>query len=381
MNSELSDAFTKAIDDVVRPGAVETDRLGEFPRASIDALAAAGCLGLVSSRDVGGAGAGMAVAADVVERLAGVCGSTAMILLMHYAAVAVIESHGPGEVRERIATGQHLATLAFSEAGSRSHFWAPISTATSAGAGVRLDARKSWVTSAGQADSYVWSSRPRLAGGPMTLWLVPADLPGLTSKGTFDGLGLRGNASSPVLAENVLIPKNAMLGEDGAGLDLALSVVLPWFLILNSAFSLGIAEAVTRQAGEHLTRTTLAHLGSTLAEQPASRLGFARMRLRTDEIRAFLETTLESVAAGRPEAALRVLEVKAVAAEGAAEVADQAMRLCGGSAFRKELGIERHFRDSLAARVMAPTTDALLEFVGRAANGLPLFDPAVEPKQ
>ncbi|MBO3741479.1 acyl-CoA dehydrogenase family protein [Actinoplanes flavus] len=46
----------------------------------------------------------------------------------------------------------------------------------------------------------------------------------------------------------------------------------------------------------------------------------------------------------------------------------------GGSAFRKELGIERHFRDALAARVMAPTTEALHDFTGRAALGLPLFD-------
>ena len=71
---------------------------------------------------------------------------------------------------------------------------------------------------------------------------------------------------------------------------------------------------------------------------------------------------------------LRVLQVKAVAGEAAAEVADGVMRVCGGAAFRKELGVERRFRDALAARVMAPTTDALRDFVGRAALGLPLLD-------
>ena len=71
-----------------------------------------------------------------------------------------------------------------------------------------------------------------------------------------------------------------------------------------------------------------------------------------------------------------MLQVKAVAAEAAAEVADGVMRLCGGAAFRKELGIERRFRDALAARVMAPTTDALHDFVGRATLGLPLFGGA-----
>ena len=374
MNTQHVDALASVINDVVKPAASGTDRSGEFPRASLDALSQAGLLGMVSSPEVGGAGAGLAAAAGVVEQLAGACGSTAMIVLMHYAAAATIEAHGPRGIREEIAAGKHLTTLAFSEAGSRSHFWAPLGTAAEADGDVRLDAQKSWVTSAGHVDSYVWSSRPLRTAGPLTLWLVPADTAGFSVQNTFDGLGLRGNASSPVRADNVRVPPGAMLGDDGGGLDIALDAVLPWFLVLNAAFSLGIAEAVTAEAAGHLTRTRLAHLGATLAEQPVSRLGYARMRLRTDEIRAFLDTTLSAVASGRPEATLRVLEVKALAAEAAGEVADQAMRLCGGSAFRKELGIERHFRDSLAARVMAPTTEALLDFVGRVASGLPLFD-------
>ena len=119
--------------------------------------------------------------------------------MMHYSATAVIEAHGPQDVREAIAAGHHLTTLAFSEAGSRSHFWAPLGTATAAGRRASASTRqKSWVTSAGEADSYVWSSRPVAAAGPMTLWLVPSDAPGLSVPAPFDGLGLRGNASSPV---------------------------------------------------------------------------------------------------------------------------------------------------------------------------------------
>ena len=68
---------------------------------------------------------------------------------------------------------------------------------------MRLDASKSWVTSAGHADSYVWSSLPLDADGPMTLWLVPADAAGLSVAGAFDGLGLRGNASAPMTADGV----------------------------------------------------------------------------------------------------------------------------------------------------------------------------------
>ncbi|MFF8990985.1 acyl-CoA dehydrogenase family protein [Streptomyces sp. NPDC014983] len=365
------------IRDVIEPLARQVDQEGSFPRDGIRALADAGALGLLSAREDGGAGAGLQQAAEVIERLAGACGSTAMVLLMHYAAAAVIEVHGPAHVRRAIADGRHLSTLAFSERGSRSHFWAPVGTALPDGAyGVRLNARKSWVTSAGRADSYVWSSRPLRAAGPMTLWLVPSDSPGLQVCGDFDGFGLRGNASSPVSAEDVHVPETARLSTDGGGLATALDLVLPRFLVLSAAFCAGVSEALLTLSADHLRTTRLDHLQQSLAEQPVTRREYALLRLRADAARAFLNDTFVALDTARPDAKLRVLQVKALAAETAAEVADGAMRLCGGSAFRRDLGVERRFRDALAARVMAPTTEALYDFCGRAGLDLPLFEEA-----
>ncbi|MER5526365.1 acyl-CoA dehydrogenase family protein [Streptomyces sp. NPDC002677] len=372
-----SDAFDALIRELVGPLADEVDRSGRFPREGIRALGEAGLLGLLSAREHGGAGAGLREAAQVIERLAGACGSTAMVLLMHYSAVTVLDRHAPEDVRREIAAGRHLTTLAFSERGSRSHFWAPVSTAEPQGAdAVRLDAQKSWVTAAGEADSYVWSSRPLRAEGPMSLWLVPAGSAGLEVQGDYDGFGLRGNASSPVSATAVAVPRSALLAADGEGLSTALEVVLPCFLVLSAAFSLGVTEALLGLTAAHLRHTRLAHLDQTLAQQPMTRNQFAGLRLRADALRALLEETLTATETGRPEATLRVLQIKALAAETAAEVADGAMRLCGGAAFRRETGVERRFRDALAARVMAPTTEALHDFCGRVELGLPLFEEA-----
>ena len=167
-----------------------------------------------------------------------------------------------------------------------------------------------------------------------------------------------------------------MLGTDGAGLDLALQIVLPWFLVLSGAFSLGLMEAVADETRRHLLATRLEHLDQSLAQQPLTRVDFARLRIDVDRTRAFLADTLAALASARPDAMLRVLEVKAVAAEAAVTTTDLAMKLCGGAAFRKEVGIERRFRDARAARVMAPTTDALLDFVGRAVFDQPLLGDA-----
>src|SRR5262245_3870123 len=124
--------------DVIAPAAAEIDSTALFPRNALTAMGKTGLLGLISSKEVGGLGEGHRAAAQVVERIARECASTAMVVCMHYCGAAVIEAFGPRNVREALARGEHVTTLAFSESGSRSHFWAPLSTAVSVENGVRL---------------------------------------------------------------------------------------------------------------------------------------------------------------------------------------------------------------------------------------------------
>lgn len=367
------ETLDRVIAETIAPAAIEIDQTGAYPQASLDALANAGLLGLISAKEVGGLGEAHRAATLVVEEIGKHCASTAMIVCMHYAATAVIEGHGSRAIREEIATGKHVSTLAFSEAGSRSHFWAPISTATLAGEQVRLDARKSWITGAGRANSYVWSSQPLAEEGMSTIWLVPANSTGLRVTAPFNGLGLRGNNSSPVTAEGVIVSKQAMLGEDGKGFDIMMSVVLPYFQLMNAALSVGTMESATSKAATHVGAVKLEHLGQSIADFPTVRAYIARMRVKTDMVRTLLLDTIDALENGREDAMLRVLEIKAAAGEASTEVTDLAMRVCGGAAFRKEVGVERHFRDARAATVMAPTTDALYDFVGKAVCGMPLF--------
>ena len=368
-------ALAPIVETVVAPSAAAVDAEARYPSEALEALGRAGLLGLISSTAVGGMGEGHRAATLVVEELARYCGSTAMVVLMHYAATAVIESFGDEKVRRQIAGGEYITTLAFSETGSRSMFWVPTSTATAVDGGneVQLDARKSWVTSAGHADGYVWSSKPLDAEGLSTIWLVPADAPGLTVGPPFDGLGLRGNESRPVTAEGVTVPASALLGVDGAGFDIMMGVVLPYFQVMSAGFSVGTADSSVLKAAAHVGSTRFEHLDQVLAENLVTRSNVAKARIKTDQAWALLLDTFAALETERADAILRVLEVKASASETAAEVTDLAMRVCGGAAFRKELGVERHFRDARAATVMAPTTDALYDFIGRVLCGLPLF--------
>lgn len=361
------------VTSVIDAAAIETDKLGQFPASSLAALRSAGLLGLISEASVGGAGGDLGHASQAVRRIAQSCPSTAMILAMHYSAVAVIEKFGDEATRKAVAAGQHLSTLAFSEAGSRSHFWAPVSTARADGSDAVLDASKSWVTAAGHADSYVWSSQPLAATGASSIWLMPRETAGLSTVAPFDGMGLRGNASSPVRAEGVRLPQTAMLGADGGGFDVMMGTVLPWFSVLNASGSVGMMDGAITRAAAHVNATRFAHLGTSIADLPTARAYIARAKIQADSAAVLLDDTIAAIAGGRADAMLRVLQVKAHAAESALQVTDLAMRVCGGAAFRKEVGIERLFRDARAASVMAPTSDVLYDFIGKATLGMDLF--------
>ena len=357
----------------IATNAVAVDANGTFPSHTIDALREAGLLGLVTPTSAGGLGGSVIDAAFVVERIARSCASSAMVVCMHYAGAAVLAAVGSEEVNSEVAAGRHLSTLAFSEAGSRSHFWAPLSTARLEGDTVLLDARKSWVTSAGGATAYVWSSRPVSMEGASTLWLVPADAPGLSVPGPFHGLGLRGNDSTPVAAEGVRIPATYRLGADGGGFDIMMGTVLPAFQLMNSACSLGIMEAAIQGAVAHASGTSHAHLQTGLRDLPTIRAALARARIQADMARGLWLDTIAAMESGRPDTMLRVLECKAAAGDAALEVVAACMRVCGGAAYRAEVGVERAFRDAQAASVMAPTSDVLYDFVGKAITGMDLF--------
>src|ERR1700674_1992622 len=121
-----------------------------------------------------------------------------------------------------------------------------------------------------------------------------------------------------------------------------------------------------RRTIEHATRTRHSDTGTSLADLPTIRNYIARMRVKADMSDALVSETLSAIAGQRPDATLRVLECKAAAGETANEVLDLAMRVCGGAAFRKEVGVERFFRDAHATGIMAPTTDILYDFIGKA---------------
>ena len=230
--------------EVLATTAADNDKQGRFSTEAIEALGHAGLLGLMLPADVGGASLGPRAFVDVVAALAEVDASVAMVFLMHTLASRTIAAAPRTTALQGVLTdmaaGRHLSTLAFSEAGSRSHFWVPVSRAESLnGSGARLTARKSFVTSAGHADSYVTSTLSSNGSGPTdsTLYLVLAGSARLTVAGAWDGLGLRANASSPMHLDGCVVPADMRLTAEAGGFQAMLEIFLPLFNLGQAAVS------------------------------------------------------------------------------------------------------------------------------------------------
>ncbi len=321
-DSEYLTATKRLVDTVIGPESASVDHDARFPVASMAALGNEGFFGLCVDAAHGGRGQSPRMFAAVTEELAMACPSTAMVYVMHVTAAQAIASSdvlaSRDDVLREIASGRHLTTLAFSEKGSRSQFWAPVSRLEENGDGYETSAAKSWVTSATHADSYVSSAQKPGAASPLesTVYLMQRTAGGVRITSGFDGLGLRGNDSSPVSLERLHVKKSDLISKSGEGANTMLQVVLPWFSIGTAAMANGISCSAMIRTAEHLSGTGFEHDGTKLRDLPVLR---------------------------------------------------------GGAAFSKQLGIERLFRDARAGWVMAPTADHLREFIGRVLTGLPLF--------
>ncbi len=367
---------------VLAPSAGQNDKTGRFSTEAVESLGESGLLGLMLPVEVGGSGLGFRTFATVVATLAEADASIAMVYLMHILGTTVIAAARPSAVQavtpilQEIGAGRHLSTLAFSEAGSRSHFWAPMSRARQNGKGVRISAKKSWVTSAGHAQSYVVSSLAPEGAGPTdsTLYLLPAQTRGLSVAGPWDGLGLRANASAPITLDDCEVSSDLQLTDDGAGFQAMLNVVLPLFNLGTAAVALGLCRAAVAGTAAHLKSAKFEHLGQSLGESlPTLRAQLATMQIEADGLSARIDDLIDHLEKPRETTMLRVLETKAAAGDVAISVTSTAMRVCGGAAFSKHMNIERLFRDAHAGAVMAPTGDVLREFIGKSLLGIPLF--------
>ena len=367
--------------EVVAPAAESIDKNATWPEAGIRALQKAGIGGLTVPSELGGLGQGSFGVAQVCEILGQECASTAMCFGMHCVGSAVLSAKATHDQSARylkpIIEGKHLTTLSLSETGTGSHFYVPHTQLEAVSADMyRVTGEKTFVTNGGYADSYVISTvaaDPEAPFGQFTCIVLDNNAEGIKWGRPWDGLGMRGNSSRALKLEQVMVPRNDLLGEEGDQIWYVFQVVTPYFLMAMSGTYLGIASSALEIARNHLIKRHYSESGSNLAQVEVLQHRLGTLWGMLERTRRLAYHAATSFDAGDPDALPAVFTTKAEVAECAVTMVNEVMTMTGGMAYREGSKLHQLLRDARAAHVMAPTTDMLRIWTGRTLLGQPIL--------
>lgn len=363
----------------IAPFATDVDREAAWPARSMEALSRSGLMGLQVPEQLGGHGQGLLALAVLTETIGKACPSTSMCFGMHCVGSAVIAAKATPYQSEaylsKIARGEHITSLALSESGTGANFYLSETAITSAGDHFLVNGTKQFVTNGGYADSYVISAlSPNTEEvGDLSCLIVDRDTTGLEWLEPWHGFGMRGNASRGMRLENARVPSANLLGEAGDQIWYVFEVIAPYFLMAMAGCYLGIAQAALDAVSEHLRTRRYSHTGESLRHIDQLQMKYTDMWMSVEKTRQLLYAAGDRGDRGDPEALPFILSCKADAAETAVTVTNEAMTMCGGIAYRENSRVSQMLRDARAGHVMAPTTDMLKTWAGRALLGLPLL--------
>jgi len=382
------------------------DRSGELPAADLDDLRAAGLLGLLVPRRLGGFGGGFGDWADTARVLAAGSGATALALNMHTSVVGALagtpdelaRAMGAPETyfaaRDRILTdaarGSFIA-VAMSERGAGSRLSGLSTSYRRDGDGYRITGLKSFCSGASHADVYFVAARAadrdEQAGeapgkidvpGKISHFLVPAG-PGVDVEPNWDTLGMRGTGSHD-LRLDVWVPADALVG-GLEGLSVLVAQVMPqWLVASYAAVYAGVARAAFDAGAQHARGRTAPGLPNGLVGLPAVRARFGQ----ADAALAALDLVIDECARrvnadpGSPTTNAWVWRAKLLAGQTAHEVASSMVEACGTAVTRRGHPLERLYRDARCGSLQPATSDVCADWLGLAAlGGDPDADAAV----
>lgn len=367
--------------EVVAPN---VELLGEevkWPEEAIRALQAEGFGGLVVPALYGGEGAGVLTLAKVCETLGQECASTAICFGMHCVGSSVIAAN-PTETQQKeflapICEGKHITTLSLSEAGTGSSFYLPETGMKEISDNAFcINGSKTFVTNGQHADSYVVSVVSNAAKEPLGLFscaIVPNDSEGISWGDEWAGMGMRGNSSRTMELQDVCVPKVNLLGRQGDQIWYMFNVVMPYFLMAMAGTYLGVATTALEEAKKHLSRRYHAHTGASLSQNSVLQHRLGTLWASLEAARHLTYHAAASFDEGDPEALIALMSAKVQVADMVVNVVNESMTLCGGIGYRKGSKLDLLLKDARAAPLMAPTSDIMRVWIGRALLGQPLL--------
>ena len=352
----------------IQPRAAEIDAAGEFPRDLLDALGKQGLLSILIPEEYGGNGGDITSFCMVIEEIAKVCGSSALMILSQGIGSMPILLGGNPSQKERffgqIAERNSLAAFALNEPDCGLEASSLKMKAEKQGSAYLLNGQKSFVTHGGVAQFYsVFAmTHPEQGHKGLSAFLVEEGTPGLRFGKREEKIGLRGVVMTDVIFENCRVPEENRLGKEGEGWKIA-TRTLNRSRVAMGAHAIGIAQGAIDFA-IHYAKERM-QFGKPLTSFQAIQFMIADMATQTEAARALVYQTAAHIDDKQEEQERLSAMTKFYATDVAMKVTTDAVQILGGYGYMKDYPVERMMRDAKVTQVYEGANQIQRLFVTR----------------
>ena len=356
----------------VKPVASQIDQSNAFPPELWTEMGELGLLGVTVDEEYGGAGMSYLAHTVAVEEIARASASVSLSYGAHSnLCVNQIKLNGTAAQKAkylpRLISGEHVGALAMSEAGAGSDVVSMSLRAEKRNDHYRLNGNKYWITNGPDADTLVVYAKtdPNAGSKGITAFLIEKEMTGFSTSPHFDKLGMRGSNTAELIFDDVQVPFENVLGEEGRGVRVLMSG-LDYERVVLAGIGLGIMAACLDEVMPYVS--TRKQFGEPIGNFQLMQGKIADMYTAMNSARAYVYEVAKACDRGtvtRQDAAACCL----YASEEAMKQAHQAVQAMGGAGFLNDAPVARLFRDAKLMEIGAGTSEIRRMLVGREMMG------------
>jgi alkylation response protein AidB-like acyl-CoA dehydrogenase len=367
---DFRDTIRQIVRERVAPRAAEIDAKAEYPWDIRRLFAEQDLLGLPFDEEHGGTGTGTLMLNVAVEEIARACASSALILMIQELGTLPIKLFGTEELKQRFlprcASGEWTPAFALSEPEAGSDPGGMITRAERDGDEWVVNGTKNWITNLGVADFYVvFAKTDREAGRSrgISAFVVEADRPGFSVGKLEHKLGIKGSPTGQPIFEDVRIPAQNLIGEEGRGMSVALGT-LDHSRLGVAAQAVGIAQGAIGHAVAYAHERR--QFGRPIADFQGIQFKLADMETRTAAARELLYRACAKIDRHEPDRGKYSAMAKLFASDTAMAVTVEAVQVLGGYGYVTEYPVERYLRDAKITQIYEGTNEIQRLVIARA---------------
>ncbi|HCG5293040.1 TPA: acyl-CoA dehydrogenase family protein [Vibrio parahaemolyticus] len=354
-------------DQMLAPHAAEWDENHHFPKDVLRQAGELGFLSIYTPPEHGGLGLSRLDAAIIFEQLAMGCTATTAFMTIHNMATWMITSFAKAEVAKQFSadliSGEKLASYCLTEPNAGSDAASLTTSAVRDGDEFVLNGAKVFISGAGDTDVLVVMARSCGEGaGGVSAFVVPADIEGISYGKKEAKMGWNCQPTRMITFENVRIPADYLLGEEGEGFKFAM-LGLDGGRINIATCSVGTAQQALNEAKQYMTERK--QFGRSLAQFQALQFKLADMATELVAARQMVRLAAAKLDAQHTEKSAYCAMAKRFATDVGFKVCDQALQIHGGYGYIKEYPVERHFRDVRVHQILEGTNEIMRLIISR----------------